>query len=88
MVKIMADTRTDVLNGVLGTVRSVADAHISAELVEMRRRADVHRAVRQASGHGLSVDELSDATGLRPAEIRRILEQDKHGFDVDALAGL
>lgn len=55
-------------------VRSQSDALIRAEVRAMQNRADLERACYEAITRlGCSIDEVSEASGLTPREIRRIV---------------
>lgn len=62
------------LTDTLTVVRSQSDALIRAEVRGMKARADLERACYEAiTVLGCTVDEVSDASGLTPAELRRIV---------------
>ena len=55
-------------------VRSQSDALIRAEVRGLRARADLERACYEAITRlGCTVDEVSEASGLTPDELRRIV---------------
>lgn len=57
-------------------VRSEADSLIRDEVRSARQRARLEHAVRDAVLKlGVSVDEASNASGLTPDEIRRVLAE-------------
>jgi len=59
----------------LTVVRSQSEALIRAEVRGMEARAQLERACYEAvTKLGCSVDEVSAASGLTPAEIKRIVE--------------
>ena len=60
----------------LAVVRDQSEALIRAEVRGMEAREQLERACFEAVRLlGCSVDEVSEASGLTPAEIRRILAQ-------------
>jgi hypothetical protein len=62
------------LTDTLIVVRSQSDALIRAEVRGMKARADLERACYEAITRlGCTVDEVSEASGLTPAELRRIV---------------
>ena len=64
------------LTDTLTVVRSQSDALIRAEVRGMKARADLERACYEAiTVLGCTVDEVSDASGLTPAELRRIMAE-------------
>lgn len=55
-------------------VRSQSDALIRAEVRGLKARADLERACYEAITRlGCTVDEVSEASGLTPRELRRII---------------
>lgn len=65
---LMTDTLT--------VVRSQSDALIRAEVRGMQAREQLERACYEAMTLlGCSIDEVSDASGLTPAELRRIVAE-------------
>lgn len=72
----------------MDALRTLARAHISSELVELQRREDVHKAVREAMKVGMPIDAVSDATGLTPEQIRRIVSNEVIDFDLAMLTGV
>lgn len=69
-------------------VRDQASALIRAEVRAGEQRADLERAVWDAINKlGRTVDDVSEASGLTPDEIRRIASK-VPDLDADALAGI
>ena len=69
---IVAMLMTDTLT----VVRSQSDALIRDEVRAMRARASLERACYEAiTMLGCSVDEVSEASGLTPAELRRVMAE-------------
>jgi hypothetical protein len=69
-------------------VRDQSDALIRAEVRGMEARAQLERACREAvTLLGCSVDEVSAASGLTPAEIHRIVSKPLATDDLSALDG-
>jgi hypothetical protein len=57
-------------------VRSTSDALIRAEVRGMQARAQLERACYEAINKlGCTIDEVSEASGLTPAELRRIVAE-------------
>jgi len=72
----------------LDIVATFRDREIQASLEELRRRDETTIALRTMLRNGVSIDELSDASGLTCAEIRRRVDRDLMlGEDMDALTG-
>ena len=62
------------LTDTLTVVRSQSDALIRAEVRGLKARDDLERACYEAIAVlGCTIDEVSDASGLTPAELRRIV---------------
>ena len=60
----------------LTVVRSQSDALIRAEVRGMQAREQLERACYEAiTLLGCTVDEVSEASGLRPAELNRIVAE-------------
>lgn len=79
---------TDMTTDTLIVVRASAEAVINAELVAIGSRAVLDRAVREAVVKlGEPIDAVSEASGLPPAEIYRILARMPDLDDATALAG-
>lgn len=55
----------------LEVVASIANAQIEASLAELKKHDELTLALRDYLRQGVSIDELSEATGLSPGEIRR-----------------
>ena len=73
----------------LTVVRSQSDALIRAEVRGMQARAQLERACFEAlTLLGCSVDEVSAASGLTPAEIQRIAANPDDNGDLAVLEGL
>jgi hypothetical protein len=67
-------TEIPAMDGRLDVLRDQSRDLIEAEVAEMNVRGQMERAIRQSLQVGLSIDEISDATGLTPEEIRKIGE--------------
>jgi DNA-directed RNA polymerase specialized sigma24 family protein len=64
------------MNDTLTVVRSQSDALIRDEVRALKARAQLERACYEAVKLlGCTVDEVSDASGLTPAEVRRIVAE-------------
>lgn len=69
-------------------VRDQSDALIRAEVRGMQARAQLERACREAVTRlGCSVDEVSAASGLTPAEIHRIVARPFLADELSVLDG-
>lgn len=55
----------------LEVVATLADRAFNATIEELRKEDELTLALRGMLRNGISVDDLSDATGLTPEEIRR-----------------
>lgn len=83
----MLTKNTHPFEGALEVAAALADAHINAELLEMKRRAEMERAIRELTRLGVSVDEISARTGWTVPQITSALAREQHGFDLDQIAG-
>jgi hypothetical protein len=73
----------------LTILRNESTALIAIEVQMGAQRARLERAIRDSIVKGgLSIDAVSDATGVTPAEIRRILETPVAIEDLDDLTGV
>ena len=73
----------------LDIVATLRDSAIKASLAELRERDRLTIALRQMLSQGVSIDDLSDASGLTVAEIRRRVDGElMFHEDIDQLAGL
>jgi hypothetical protein len=76
----------DYLDNTLTIVRDQRSALIRDEVRAQSQRAQLELAVREAiNSYGCGIDEVSDASGLRPSEIRSLLSSPAPTED-DALA--
>lgn len=67
---------TDIALDNLIVVRDQSARLIRAEVQSANQRASLERAVTEAVRLlGVSVDDVSEASGLTPAEIRRLLDR-------------
>lgn len=87
MTRVIKDTGPFV--GQLDIVTTLAGDAIEASIAELRQRDRLTIGLRAALRAGVSIDELSAASGLAPSEIRRRVEsalliED----DLDDLAGV
>lgn len=71
--------------GELEVVSTLSDRVIQASLTEMRRQEDLTRALRDAMKMGVTIDELSSASGLRPSEIRRRVQRVQEAGELESL---
>lgn len=79
-------TRSTLISAVVADQR---DALIRAELRAGTQRERLERAIVQAVRDcGVTVDEMSDASGLTPSEIRALLAEPPVAMDLAALAGM
>jgi hypothetical protein len=75
--------------GQLNVVATLAGDVIQASISELRQRDKLTIALRSALRMGVSIDELSDSSGLTVAEIRRrIASELMIEDDTDELAGI
>ena len=69
-------------------VRDQSARLIRAEVLVGKQRNALERAVRDAVRHfGASINDVSEASGLTPAEIRRVLDETPALDDLDVLSG-
>ena len=81
-----AQFNTSPFDGQLDVIETLRDDAIKASIAQMRSHDALLVAVRQALKSGVSIDELSEASGLSPQAIRaRLSEVDE---DLAQLAGL
>lgn len=72
----------------LTVLRATAQSAIDAELAALGSRAVLDRAVRESIVKlGASIDAVSEASGLAPDEIRRILARKPILDDLASFAG-
>lgn len=75
--------------GQLDVVATLTGDMLSASLDELRKEDELTVALRSFLRDGVSIDDLSAASGLLPSEIRRRCEGELHlGEDLETLAGL
>lgn len=90
MTQIKSLTNTEQHNFTLGIVASERDSLIRQEVKAMNQREILERACRDAVlklGH--NVDEVSEASGLTPNEIRALVDSPQiTGDELKALAGV
>ena len=75
----------------LEVVATLADQAFQATIEELRKYDELTVALRGMLKNGVSIDELSEATGLPPAEIRRRTSGSLKLLgdnDVNSLAGI
>ena len=74
----------------LEVVATLADQAFAATVEELRKYDELTVALRGMLKHGVSVDELSAATGLTPQEIRKRTKRNLRLLDddVNELAGI
>lgn len=69
-------------------VATLANGAILASIEELRERDKLTLALRQTIKLGVSIDELSAASGLSPEDIRRRVSGELHfGEDLAGLVG-
>ena len=71
--------------GELEVVSTLSDRVIQASLTEMQRQEDLNHALHTALKMGVKLDALSDACGLRPAEIVRRVRQIETSGELESL---
>lgn len=73
----------------LEVVATLADQAFAASIQELRKTDKLTLALRGMLRNGISIDELSEATGLAPEEIRRRCGRELNVLsDLDALMGV
>lgn len=81
--------QTSTYSHTLHVVASIRDGVIQATIAELREQDRLTLALRSALKIGISIDDLSEASGLTPAEIRRRTERTVAlDEDLDALTGV
>ncbi len=76
------------LHDTLIVVRDQSERLIAAEIRSIEQRNALERAVREAiTKLGYGIDEVSEASGLTPDEIRRVLSEVPEWDELD-IAGL
>jgi hypothetical protein len=73
----------------LEVVSTLADRALEASRAELARIDELTLALRGSLKNGVTVDELSEATGLTPEEIKRRVDRELNVLDdVEVLAGM
>lgn len=73
----------------LSVLRQEASALVRAEVRAGEQRAQLERAVRESIDLlGRTIDDVSEASGLTPSEIRRILDAPVELDDMAVLTGV
>jgi hypothetical protein len=70
----MSHFRNSHFEGQLEVVATFRDRAIQASIEELRKRDELTIALRSAARSGVSIDELSDASGLAPSDIRKRID--------------
>ena len=74
--------------GQLEIVATFRDREIQASLNELRKRDEMTIALREFLRNGVSIDELSNASGLSPAAIlKRVRGELEFGDDLAKISG-
>lgn len=74
--------------GQLDVVATLSDMAIQSSLADLREQDRLTLALREMLKSGVPIDELSAASGLTPAEIRRRSERElSFGEDLASIAG-
>lgn len=83
------DTNTNIYTDErLTVVASLRDGAIQASIVELRERDKLTLALRSGLKIGIPIEDLSEASGISPAEIRRRTKRDLMILtDLDSLSG-
>lgn len=82
-------TPADSYNPTLDIVAEISAGTIRASIAELREIDRLTVALRSALRAGVSINDLSNASGLRCDEIRRRVAGELHlGEDLDTLAGI
>lgn len=85
----MFDTLNSNGQAYLGVIEQLRDDAIKASIDELSKRDRLTIALRTALKNGMSIDDLSAASGLPCAEIKRRVEGELLlGEDLDALTGI
>lgn len=85
----MNKPRKTVFDGELEVVATLAGNAIDASIRELRKQDELTVALRSAMRSGVNINELSNASGLSPKEIRRRVSGELNfGEDILFLAGL
>jgi hypothetical protein len=69
-------------SGVEDVLRQHSRELIEVELIGMSKRDELSRAIKDAVNSGLSVDAASEATGLPPDQIRKMIAN-KQAIEID-----
>jgi hypothetical protein len=74
--------------GNLAVITSLRDREIAASVAELRRMDETAMALRDALRMGIGIDDLSEASGLTPAEITRRVNRPLMVLsDLESMAG-
>lgn len=74
--------------GHLEVIATLSGDAINASLRELQKQDRLTLALRESLRNGVSIDDLSAASGLAPAEIRRRIERElTFGEDLASLTG-
>lgn len=72
----------------LEVVSTLRDRQIEASIRELKQSDELTIALRHSLRNGVSIDALSDASGLTPEAIRARIQRELHfGEDLAILAG-
>lgn len=76
-------------DGQLEVVTSLGERVIEARVAELRSQDELTKALRSALRSGVDINDLSEASGLTVADIRRSVSRELHlGENLDALVGI
>jgi hypothetical protein len=81
-------THTNPFEGFLAVASDLAVTHINSRVVEDATRREVEKAIVELSGLGCPIDDISEATGWTPGDIRLTLERMQGDADLAQLAGI
>lgn len=81
-------TANSTQDGRLSVLRDASHELILSEIAEQEKRSRLERTIRAAIEAGVSIDDISEATGFRPVEISRIADRQEHHWDLEYLLGL
>jgi hypothetical protein len=88
MLMPQTQIKSNPFEGQLDVVATLGRRAIEASVAELRKQDELTIALRDAVKQGVSLDDLSEACGLRPEEIRRRVERDLHvESDLDEMIG-
>lgn len=82
------NTYTNPFEGYLAVASDLAVTHISSRVVEDQSRRQVEKAIVELNKLGCPIDDISEATGWTPGDIRLVLERMEGDASLAQLAGI